>query len=286
MGRAAASGTGRVLRFGGHVFLLGWLATIVVPIVILLLATVRSNNAIYADPLSLDLGGLRLGNYGQALQGAVGARPLSAYLLNSLLATVLSLGIGLVFGTLAAYGLSRSGPRATVLFTGMFAVLITIPILVTLIPIFDMLGTFGLRNNTIGISLVYAAFMIPPTALLMRPHFAAVPLDLIEAAELDGAGETDVFRRVMLPITLPSLGGVALLNLLWVWSELAFAIVLLVTPASKTLPVGLLAFQGEHSTDIGVQMAGFVMAIAPMVAIYLVFSRRLTDGIGTGGAMK
>jgi len=276
------SQTGRFIGFG---LLLTWLVIVIVPLVAAVLNSLKSNIDIFSNPLGLNLGDIRFGNFVEALNGPVGGRPLWEYLGNSFVATILSIVLGMTLGVLAAYGLARSDSRRIATVNRIFTFLIAVPILATLVPTFTLMGALGLRDSPVGITLVYAAFMIPPTALLMRPYFAAVPAELFEAAKLDGAGEARTFIQVILPVVFPTLFGVIVINVIWVWSELALASVLLVTSSSKTLPVGLLAFKGQYSTELGVQFAGLLLGAAPLLALYFFFSRRITEGMA-GGMLK
>jgi ABC-type glycerol-3-phosphate transport system permease component len=272
----------RIASIVGQSLLGLWLIVIILPLGVALISSLKSNKDIYANPLGLNFGSIKWSNFLDALNGPVGGRPLWEYIGNSVVATAFGIVIGVSFGILGAYGLARSGGRLNLLMNRAFTILLTIPILATLVPIFQLMSAVNLTNNTFGVGLVYAAFIIPSTALLMRPYFAAVPAELIEAAKLDGATETRTFIQVILPIAFPTILGVIVINIIWLWSELLLASVLLVTPDSKTLPVGLLAFQGQYSTNLGVQFAGLLLAAAPLVILYFIFSRRVTEGMSAG----
>jgi ABC-type glycerol-3-phosphate transport system permease component len=272
----------RVAGLVGQLLLLAWLVIVAVPLIAALISSVKNSKDILTNPLGLDFSNIRWGNFAEALQGTTGGRPLWDYLGNSVVATVLSIILGVSLSILAAYGLARAGDRFGFIMNRTFTILLTIPILATLVPLFDFMGAIGLSNNVFGISLVYAAFMVPPTTLLMRPYFAAIPVELTEAAKIDGASEFRTFLQVVLPIAFPTILGVIVINVISIWSELAIASTLLVTPESKTLPVGLLAFKGEYSTNLGVQAAGLLLASAPLLILYFIFSRRVTDGMQAG----
>lgn len=266
----------------GQVLLGGWFFVILIPLFVAVLSSLKTNNAIYRNPLGLDFATLRPENFIEALQGPQGGAPLWTYVGNSVIASVGSIVIGMSAGILAAYGLARTQTKLSGILNRVFTVLITVPILATLVPLFTLTGALGIRDNPFGLALVYAAFMVPPTTVMMRPYFAAVPRELIEAATLDGATEVRVFLSVVLPVVFPTVLGIIVINVIWAWSELAISLVLLISPGSKTLPVGLLTFQGEYTTNLGVQAAGLLLAAAPMVVIYFIFSRRITDGMAAG----
>ncbi|MEA5117123.1 MAG: carbohydrate ABC transporter permease, partial [Propionicimonas sp.] len=199
--------------------------------------------------------------------------------------TVCALVLGISVGILAAYGLARSTGPAMAFVNRYLTVLITVPVLAIIVPVFNLTGALNLRDNLFGVSIVYAALMVPTTTLLMRPYFTSIPVEILEAATIDGAGEVRTFFRVVLPMALPTLLGVIIINTISVWGELTLALVLLVSASNKTLPVGLLAFQGQYFTDMGVQSAGLLIASAPMIVLYFLFSQRITQGMAAG-AMK
>jgi raffinose/stachyose/melibiose transport system permease protein len=273
---------GRSGRLVGYLLLTGWALLAVLPFVVMLLGSVKTTAAIYSDPFGLPAAP-RFENFITAWNGPAGGEPLGRYFLNSALVAGMAILLGVGAGTLAAYGLARSGRRWTGYVHGGFVVLLTVPIAVTLVPVFVLAGTLGLRNSVVGLSLVYAAYLVPSTALLMRSFFAGFPTDIIEAAQLDGANELRSFWHVVLPLARGALVSVALLGFLWVWSELFYAVALMNTPGSKTLPVGLLLFQGQYFTDRGAQFAGLVLATVPVVALYAVFQRQITQGFSLGG---
>ena len=280
--RATRRISGRVGPLVGQFLLAIWLMIVVVPLAAAVISSVKSNTDMYSDPLGLHLNNIEWGNFLTALKGPVGGLPLWDYLKHSGIAVFCSIVIGVSLGVLAAYGLARSGGRLSAVMTRTFTVLLTIPIMATFVPLFNLMSAFRLTNSAFGISFVYAAFMLPPTVLLMRPYFAAIPAEMIEAAELDGASQARTFLQVVLPVAFPTILGVIVINVIWVWSELQLGSVLLVSADSKTLPVGLLAFQGQFATNLGVQGAGLFLGAAPMVLIYFIFSRRITEGLQAG----
>jgi ABC-type glycerol-3-phosphate transport system permease component len=268
----------------GYLLLLAWTAITLVPFLSMLLLSLHSTNDIYAHPLGLG-GQWKLSNYGAAWRGVVGGAPLSTYLVNSLLVSLCSLAIGVTCGSLAGYGLARATKRLSNAVSRTMVLTLSIPLVVALIPIFELLGRYRLLNSVLGISLVYAAFMTPTIALIMRSVFAAVPREMLEAAKIDGAGELYALLRVVLPISRAGFISVSLLGLIFVWSEVQFGVVLLTRPQNRTLSVGLLSFQGQFVSDQGAFFAGLAIATFPIVILFLIFQRYVTSGI-TLGALK
>ncbi|WP_314177170.1 carbohydrate ABC transporter permease [Streptomyces winkii] len=272
------------LWYFGYLLLLVWTLITIVPFLSMLLLSLHPTTDIYAHPLGLD-GRWVLSNYAAAWRGTVGGAPLSTYIVNSLLVTLCSLGIGVTCGSLAGYGLARATRRLSGAVSRIMVLALSIPLVVALIPTFELLGRYRLLNSVLGISLVYGAFTTPTIALIMRSVFAAVPRELLEAAKIDGCGEFAALLRVVLPISRGGFISVSMLGLIFVWSEVQFGVVLLTRPQNRTLSVGLLSFQGQFVSDQGAFFAGLAMATFPVVILFLIFQRYVTSGI-TLGALK
>ncbi|MGP4033658.1 carbohydrate ABC transporter permease [Pseudarthrobacter sp. 1C304] len=277
---------GKTLKIAGQVLLAAWAIAVLVPLALAVLASLKTNTEIFANPFGIDLANLRWENYVSAWNGPPGGGPLWQYVMNSVIATSCTLLIGVTLSTFAAYGLARAGGRVGMLVTRLFTFILTIPLLAILVPIFFIAGSLGLRNSAWGISVIYAAFVVPLATLLLRPFFASIPIELSEAAQLDGAGQIRTFFAVYLPLAWPAILSVFIIELIGFWSEFGIALVLLTERESKTLPVGLLAFKGEFFTDLGVQFAGLLLAAAPLVVIYFFFSKRIMAGLSASGMLK
>lgn len=281
-GRQGAAGWAHRLRsLPGYLVLWSWTILCLAPLVLTLLSSVKSNTEIFASQLGLP-SELRLENYASAWAGTGSDGSLPGYLLNSIVVAIVALGLGVGAGTLAAYALARWRSRVSDALYLWLLILLTVPLLVTMIPIFGMASSFGLRNNVVALGMVYAAFIVPTATVLMRAFFQDFPNELVEAASLDGCSEWQAFRRIVLPMSLGAIGGVSILALIWVWGELLFAIVLMTRPEAKTLPVGLLSFRGQYFTDLGVLFAGLTIATGPILLAYLLFQRRVTKGVTLG----
>jgi len=138
-------------------------------------------------------------------------------------------------------------------------------------------------SNPIALGVIYGALVAPIAAVLMRAYFSSFPLDLIEAARADGAGELHTFLRIVLPLSRGALVAVGLVQGIFLWNELGLAATLLLDPGSRTLPIGMSLFQGQAVVDRGAQFASLVMMVAPIVLLYIVFSRQITTGLRVGG---
>ena len=164
---------------------------------------------------------------------------------------------------MAAYPLARYDFRGNGVLTAYFIAGLTLPIELAVVPIFYLLGSFGLVDSLFGLVLVYAATGIPFSVFILAAFFRSLPRDLEEAARLDGAGEFRIFARVMLPLVKPALATVAIFQFVQLWNDFFFPLILLRTTDKYTLPVGLTHFFGEYQTNWGAVFAGLVITTLP-----------------------
>ena len=204
---------------------------------------------------------------------------------NSLLVTVVKVPLGLLISAVAAYALARMRTRwnkALLLFV-FFGTMI--PFQVMLAPLFTLINGMGLIDSYVGLILPYLAFGIPYQVFILYSFFRSVPRELSEAALIDGASHFTTFRRIFLPITLPVLAALLILDFVATWNEFAMALVILQDKAMWTLPLGLMSFQGQFSNDYGQLNAAIVITVLPAVIVYLIFQRYFVSGL-TSGAVK
>jgi raffinose/stachyose/melibiose transport system permease protein len=204
---------------------------------------------------------------------------------NSVIITVIKVPLGLVFSAMAAYALARIRLRFNKLLLLFFLFGAMIPFQVMLAPIFTMVNGFGLIDTYPGVILPYLAFGVPYQVFILHGFFKVVPKELSEAALIDGASHVTVFRRIFLPISLPVLAALLILDFVSTWNEFAMALVLLQNRHMWTLPLGLMSFQGQFSTDYGQLNAAIAMTVFPAILVYIIFQRYFVSGL-TSGAVK
>jgi raffinose/stachyose/melibiose transport system permease protein len=171
--------------------------------------------------------------------------------------------------------------------TIMFGVILglTIPIYIAVVPVFIMLRGMGATDSLLGLIGPYLAFGIPFEVLVLQAFFRQIPDELIEAAKIDGAGAWRIFFTLILPLSLPALVTVAILDAVATWNEFLFALIVLNSDASKTIPVGLLNFQGQFASNNTGLAAGILIAVVPILIAYVVLQRWIVGGL-TAGATK
>lgn len=276
--RKAAGGLGRGIALA---LVIVWALLAISPVFIALLASFKSDTQLVVDPTGWP-NPWQWGNYKLAWNGPQFGQPFWQLAENSLVATVVGITLGLGSGTLAAYAIARAPGKFFAFANRYFVLLITVPAVVTWVPLFSLVQRMGLLSNPAALGLIYAALTIPMAAVLMRAYFTNFPLDLIDAARMDGAGEWGTFLRVVLPMSRGTLMAVGLVQGIQLWNELALAAVLLIAPSSRTLTIGLALFQGQQVVDRAGQFATLMLMITPIVVLYFVFERRITEGMRLG----
>ena len=204
---------------------------------------------------------------------------------NSAILLLLKVPIGVLLSAMLAYALSklRIRFRRTIMFSVFLG--LTIPIYITIVPVFIMLRSMGITDNLLGLIGPYLAFGIPFEVLVLQSFFRQLPGELIEAARIDGASEWRIFFRLILPLSLPALVTVAILDAVATWNEFLFALIVLNSDASKTIPVGLLNFQGQFANNNTGLAAGILIAVVPILIAYVVLQKWIVGGL-TAGATK
>ncbi|WP_137153593.1 carbohydrate ABC transporter permease [Rhizobium sp. FKL33] len=205
---------------------------------------------------------------------------LSEYFLNSVVTTFGAVALLLLVSSLAGFAFAMLRfPYRKLLFMVVLASLM-IPVQVVLVPFYRTIVTLDLVNTRIGLIISYTAFFLPFCVYLMTAFYSGLPRELVEAARMDGAKLLQIWWHVMLPLGRPALITLGILNTLYCWNDVLIS--LLVLQKERTLMVGIAALKGEYTTNVPLLMAGIVIAAAPIVLIYLVFQRRIVNGIATG----
>jgi multiple sugar transport system permease protein len=192
-------------------------------------------------------------------------------------ATALNVGLA----SMLAFAFARySFPGRTVLFYGMLATMM-VPGLVLIIPQFVLASHLHLTNSRWGLILVYAAGMAF-SVFLLRGFFEELPQELLDAALMDGCGVLRTFLRIALPLARPALAAATIFSFLGNWDEFTWAITSINNPELYTLPIAIQQFQSNHGTQWGIVFAASVIAVVPVVAVFLIFQRYWVRGISVG----
>jgi N,N'-diacetylchitobiose transport system permease protein len=198
--------------------------------------------------------------------------------------TVVLLALSIAF--LGALAISRFRFRGRMAFILAILAIQMVPAEALIISLFQVLDGRELTNRIIGLSLTYLIFVLPFTIWTLRGFVSGVPLELEEAARVDGASRFGAFIRVTLPLVAPGLVATGIFAFILAWNEFIFALVLMNRPETQTMPVWLQAFnEGARGTDWGGVMAGSTLMALPVVVFFLLVQRKVTSGL-TAGAVK
>lgn len=248
-----------------------------VPIGLLLVTSVKSRTEIFANPLALPQE-FQWQNYANAWTTG----GFDQYFMNSVIVVGISLVLILLLASLAAYALVQFNFPADDFMLVFFLAGFMIPPQVLLVPLYTIMNALNLLNTYYSLIFAYVAFGLPFSVFLLRQFFVTIPDTYAEAARMDGCNEFQVFFRVYLPLSVPALAAVAIYQFVFLWNEFLYAIIFITDDSLRTLPAGLMAFQGQYSGDWAQLAAGIVIAVAPTVLFFLLFQRQFLRGISMG----
>ncbi len=270
-------------RVALYVFLVSYCLTSVAAFLWVTSISLKSNQEFFAtSPWSLPKEP-SLDNYRTAWTTA----KIGSFVVNSFIVTLASVGATLIVSSMAAYVLSRVRFRGREALTTFFLLGLMIPGFLVIVPLYFLLRDMHLLGSLYGLIVVYIATQIPFSIYVLTGFFKTLPVELEEAAYVDGASPLKVFWKIMLPLAAPGLASVALLNGLTIWNEFFFALVFLTDEAKLTLPVGLfrLSINAEYSAQWTPLFAGLVLAMIPVLIVFGIAQERITRGL-TLGAVK
>ena len=248
-----------------YVFLVLLAVLYLAPLLWMLSVSLKDNAGVMAAPFALPET-FHWENYTQAWSlGKLGTA-----LVNSTLVCGVTLLVSLFFGAMAAFAIARMRWKLAEAAHTFFLIGMMVPVHCILIPLFVRFAKLGLTNSRFGLMLPYITFSLPMTIFLLTGFFKSMPGELIEAAAIDGCG---IYRIFFVS---------GLMTFINNWNELLLAMVFISDPAKKTLPVTLTYFVGPYATNYVQMFAAIIIAIAPTVIVYCLFSNQIVEGLTTG----
>jgi raffinose/stachyose/melibiose transport system permease protein len=263
----------------GRLVLTAYALILAFPLLWMIVSSFKPTLEVYGQPWSLP-STWRFDNYSKAWEMGV-----SQYFVNSLFVTAITTAAVLAVAALAAYSLVRLRNWAARLTMLIVMGALVISPQVSIVPLYDLLGRFGLLDTYTAMILPYVAYRLPMAILLIRAVFLEVPRELEEASRLDGCGSLRTFLNVYWPVSAGVLATAAILTIYYTWNEFLFALIFVDSDNLRTIPAGLMAFRDALATDWGVLLAGLTIAAVPVVVVFLLGQRFLIAGI-TAGSVK
>ena len=265
-----------------HGILLTYTLLALFPVFVILINSFKTRKAIFRHPLQLP-GPDTFSTIGYDTVLKQG--DFFLYFQNSLIVTVVSLFFVLLFGAMAAFALAEYRFKGNALLGLFLALGIMIPIRIGTVAILKMMVASGLVNTLTALILVYTAQGLPLAVFILTEFMKQVSEDLKNAGRIDGLSEYAIFFRLVLPLVRPAMATVAVFNMIPIWNDLWFPLILAPSEATKTLTLGSQVFIGQFVTNWNAVLAALSMAIIPVLVLYVIFSRQLIRGI-TSGAVK
>ncbi len=265
-----------------HGILLTYTLLALFPVFVILINSFKTRKAIFRHPLQLP-GPDTFSTIGY--ETVLKQGDFFLYFQNSLIVTVVSLFFVLLFGAMAAFALAEYRFKGNALLGLFLALGIMIPIRIGTVAILKMMVASGLVNTLTALILVYTAQGLPLAVFILTEFMKQVSEDLKNAGRIDGLSEYAIFFRLVLPLVRPAMATVAVFNMIPIWNDLWFPLILAPSEATKTLTLGSQVFIGQFVTNWNAVLAALSMAIIPVLVLYVIFSRQLIRGI-TSGAVK
>jgi raffinose/stachyose/melibiose transport system permease protein len=264
-----------------HLALLVYAALALFPIILVVMNSFKTRKAIFQEPLAFpNPETFSLEGYLTVWERA----GFPVYFRNSIVVTVVSIVLILLFGAMAAFALSEYRFRGNT-FMGLYLALgIMIPIRLGTVGILRLVSAMGLVNNLLGLILVYVAMGLPLTIFVLTSFMRQVPREMKEAARVDGASEYRIFGLV-LPLVRPAVATVAVFVMIPIWNDLWFPLILAPGESTKTVTLGVQQFLGQFVSDWNAVLSSLTLAMIPVLILYIIFSRQLIRGI-TAGSIK
>jgi multiple sugar transport system permease protein len=266
---------------GRYVVLAAGAAIMVLPFLYLLSTSFKGQQYVLSTPPQWIPHPATASNYSDALTSDHFVR----YFANSLIVSIVSTALSLLLSSMMAYAFARFRFAGRELLFRVLLAGLMIPSMMLIIPQFVLAKYLGLLDSLTGLVVFYVASTLSLNTFLLRGFFEAIPAELEQAMEVDGAGSIARYWRLILPLARPALATATIFTFLACWDEYAWALTIISTPSKETLPLGIALFQGQNSTLWGLVFAASVVAIVPVIVVFLVFQRHFVQGL-TAGSLK
>jgi raffinose/stachyose/melibiose transport system permease protein len=270
----------RLAAFSASTFLGLAVAISLAPLLLVVNNAFKPHVAIVENPLSLPTA-VGTGNFSAAWQGG----NFSVGIVNSVLLTGTTVLVTLVFASLAAFPLARRRIAGWKLVTVYFLCSVTVPIQLFLFPLYFLYARLDLVGNVFATAFILAAINLPLSILLLRSYVLTIPVELDDAASMDGASPWQIYRYIIMPLLRPGLVTVAVVVALNAWNEFLITSTFQQGNSGFTMTLGYRAMAGVISADRGVMMAGACIVVLPIIVFFLLLQRLFREGM-TAGAVK
>lgn len=250
----------------------------VFPLAWVLLSSVKSKSDLASDPLALIPKVFTAENYRIVFE----QMNFGNNVLNSIFIAGGTTLIAIAISCLGAYGIVRYCPRIGKAITRVLITTYMFPPILLAVPYSIIMGKIGLMNNRFGLMVVYLSFSVPYAIWLLVGFFKTVPLEIEEAAKVDGAGKLQTFQKVVLPIVAPGIVAVAIYTFINAWNEFLYSLILMNSSSKMTVAVALKSLEGQEVLDWGVMMAASAVVVIPSVIFFMLIQKKIAGGLAQG----
>ncbi len=251
----------------------------VYPLVWIFLTSIKNELELTQVPITYFPQTPNFGNYAQVFQ----AQPFARFFLNSLVISSLSTVLCVTVAAFAAYALARLRLRYRRIISIIIVAASMFPIVSLIVPLFQIMRGLGWLNTYWSLIIPYATFSLPISTLVLTAFFQGIPEDLESAAMIDGCSRFGALWRVIVPLAAPGVVTAAILAFVNSWNEFLLALTFNSAPDMKTVPVGVMLYQGEFSFPWPLISAAIIITIIPIMVLILIFQRRIISGLTAGG---
>lgn len=248
------------------------------PLVWILLSSVKGKGEMTGDPTAILPKTLTLDNYRTVIEQL----NFGNNIINSVIVAFSTTLIAILISALGAYGVVRFFPRFGKIMTRVLITTYMFPPILLAVPYSIIMGKVGLTNSRIGLVIVYLSFSVPYAIWLLVGFFQTVPLEIEEAARVDGANKLQVFGQVVLPIVAPGLVAVAIYTFINAWNEFLYSLIMMNSSTKMTVAVALKSLEGQEVMDWGVMMAASAMVVIPSVVFFMLIQKKIAGGLASG----
>lgn len=268
------------MHLPSHVLLILWSFIAMFPVWILIINTLKTKKEIYGNPFGLPVK-WTLENY----QYVVTDSNFINYFRNSFIVVVVSLTLILLLGSLCAYALAHWRSKLSGIVYFVIIIGMMLPIKIATIRLLEMMKAIGLLDSLWSLFPVYTAMGIPTAIFILTEFIRSLPLELYEAAYIDGAGRFRIYSTIVVPLIRPAMATVAVYNLVPIWNDLWFPLIFINQESQKTVLLAVTKLQGQYTTDWPKLLAILSLSALPVILLYLSMSKQFIRGL-TAGAVK
>ncbi len=263
-----------------EILLIFYAIAIIFPIFNMAISSFKTTSEIFKNPFSLPKE-WKVENY--AIVWKKGG--FAMYFINSIVTTVVSIICVILFGSMAANGIARYKYKMRMPVYLIFLSGLVLPLKAAIIPLFLLLKNLSLIDNRWGLILIFTAMSLPSTVFILGGTMRSIPKDLEYAARIDGCNELSIYRNVIIPLSMPSIALVTIYNVVPIWNDFFFPMVIISSDNKRTVPLGVSSFFGQYQIAWDLVFTALTIAIIPMIVVYLFMSNYFIRGM-TAGAVK